>query len=378
MAAPEGRCGFVLEPEEIGVVLGGYPFYNRDIWYEEEEAVCCWRESWEDSESGRCWWHAEVEGKSREERPDISGDLGRLDGAFLRNVDFWNADLSGANLRGADLRAFLYGTNLSEANLRDADLSRAYLRGADLSEANLHYADLSEANLFRAKLQEANLVGTDISGAHLKKANLFKINCSDIEIEDPDDVIVDSKTRISSRIPLRSGFRHRPILSWFSLWDGRARGYEQLRKVFQENGLDDHQRKLYSFRRRARAKEAIRSGRLTSWLGNYLSRILTGHGVMINRVLFWTIFVMFVPWYWYGLVEGWTHEPLEGSPLYYSIVTFVTSPPHPIPDLQGEIDLLLFTVSRQSLSRFIVLLQTYIGTALVILLGYVLSNRDPI
>ena len=58
------------------------------------------------------------------------------------------ADLSEANLRRANLRR----ANLSGADLRRADLRRANLSGADLRRADLRRADLSEADLSEANL----------------------------------------------------------------------------------------------------------------------------------------------------------------------------------------------------------------------------------
>ena len=274
--------------------------------------------SWAESDTGRCWWHATVEGKWDLGLPESSADR-RLDGAFLVEADLFDADLSGANLRRADL-----------------------------------------------------------SGADLDGADLFKIECANLDIEDVSEVSVTSRTRISRRIPLRSGFRHRPFRGESpSHWDGRARGYEKLRKVFREKGLDEHHRTLYAYQRRARAKEALRSRRPVQWLGNYFSRILTGHGVRVSRVFLWTALVLLAPWYWYGLVEGWTGDSLQGGPLYYSVVTFVTAPPGPLPEAGGRVDLFLTAVDRGTLSRAVVLIQTYAGTALIVLLGYVLGNRDP-
>jgi uncharacterized protein YjbI with pentapeptide repeats len=77
--------------------------------------------------------------------------------AVESDADLSDADLRGANLSGADLRdADLSGANLSGANLRGADLSGAdlngaNLRGADLNGANLRGADLSDAELMNAK-----------------------------------------------------------------------------------------------------------------------------------------------------------------------------------------------------------------------------------
>ena len=65
-----------------------------------------------------------------------------------------------ANLSDADLR----GANLSWANLREANLSEADLRGANLSWANLRGADLREADLREADLSEANTMDLITAG----------------------------------------------------------------------------------------------------------------------------------------------------------------------------------------------------------------------
>ncbi len=93
-----------------------------------------------------------------------------LKGANLRGADLRKANLSGADLRMADLRE----ANLKGANLRRADLSKADLRGADLSDANLRGADLSNANLFMAELSNTNLFMADLSDANLFMSDLNK------------------------------------------------------------------------------------------------------------------------------------------------------------------------------------------------------------
>ena len=81
-----------------------------------------------------------------------SGDR-NLTNANLRGADLTRANLSGANLRGADLvLANLSGADLNSANLSGATLTRADLTGANLSLANLTRAGLSDANLTGANL----------------------------------------------------------------------------------------------------------------------------------------------------------------------------------------------------------------------------------
>jgi|GEM_PF-6928241 len=69
--------------------------------------------------------------------------VANLSDANLRGADLSDADLRGAELHGADLSdAYLRGADLSDADLSDANLRGAYLRGADLRDANLRGANL--------------------------------------------------------------------------------------------------------------------------------------------------------------------------------------------------------------------------------------------
>jgi len=85
-----------------------------------------------------------------------------------------------ANLSDADLR----GANLSWANLREANLSEADLRGANLSWANLRGADLREADLREANLRGANLSWANLRGADLREADLREADLSEANTMD--------------------------------------------------------------------------------------------------------------------------------------------------------------------------------------------------
>ena len=92
--------------------------------------------------------------------------------ADLRNADLRNANLRGVYLRGADLRhANLTGADLRGASLADADLTDAELRGADLRDGDLSAADLPGANLREARLAKTHLAGADLTGAALHDAD---------------------------------------------------------------------------------------------------------------------------------------------------------------------------------------------------------------
>jgi Pentapeptide repeats (8 copies) len=82
----------------------------------------------------------------------------RLSNALLRNTNFafsWmqGIHLDGSVLDGTDLR----GADLRDAHLINASLSKAHLQGADLRGADLRRADLRGANLLDARLEGADL-----------------------------------------------------------------------------------------------------------------------------------------------------------------------------------------------------------------------------
>jgi uncharacterized protein YjbI with pentapeptide repeats len=76
---------------------------------------------------------------------------------------FLDADMSQTNIRDADLRC----ADLRRANLQDADLRGADLRGANLQDANLQGAILDEANFKGANVKGTILEGKIIDGKYM-------------------------------------------------------------------------------------------------------------------------------------------------------------------------------------------------------------------
>jgi uncharacterized protein YjbI with pentapeptide repeats len=113
--------------------------------------------------------------------------------ALRADVDEWNRwrtesvevpDLTNADLRGA--------------NLALADLTRAALRGADLTLSNLKGADLRWADLSQANLVGARLIGADFEGANLCGADLS--TAEDLTSEQLEDTTGDEHTRLPEEI----------------------------------------------------------------------------------------------------------------------------------------------------------------------------------
>jgi uncharacterized protein YjbI with pentapeptide repeats len=107
--------------------------------------------------------------------------------AWLSRADLTKALLDGAVLTGAQLTE----ANLTGAQLFQADLTKAWLSRADLTEAWLKFANLTGAwldgaNLTGAQLDDANLMGAQLEGANLTGAQLVLTNLTEARLDGAD------------------------------------------------------------------------------------------------------------------------------------------------------------------------------------------------
>jgi len=160
----------------------------------------------------------------------IGTDLTRanLNGAWLMGTDFSSATLvscsmlsvvvlggevktppnfAGADLSGARIIADFPGANLRRARLVKANLGvniknqgmgqmRTDLSGADLTEANLEGADLNRSLMAFAKLNGANLRGVNFFNAKMAGADLRGADVTGADFTDADldgTVFADAK-----------------------------------------------------------------------------------------------------------------------------------------------------------------------------------------
>lgn len=285
---------------------------------------CYIRDSVEDAE--RCVWHVDP-GETDEKTVEALANA-RAPAEITEKTSPYTELLDGAILPGIPLNGAITfeNTALQGADLTDVNLSDADLRGAGLSDADLR----------RDSLRRADLRGTTFAGVEL-----------------------DQRTQIGRRCP-----RGLDVFDY----DKLAQSYHELKTAFSDQGLSQRGRDVRFLEQVARRREAWERGQYLTWAGSILSHGLTRYGTRVWPVLIWTGLVLALPTVWYALgpapAEGW-----EGGPLYYSVVTFVTAPPHPFETSGGW---------AVSLTRTIILVQTYLGTTLIILLGYVLGSRDRI
>lgn len=103
---------------------------------------------------------------------DLRGaELGRqeLAGAVIRRSNLAGARLLGTRLDGCALDA----TDLRDADLRGVSLRQASLRGACLEGADLRAADLTDADLRGADMRAVNLDKAVLTGARVNRGTLW-------------------------------------------------------------------------------------------------------------------------------------------------------------------------------------------------------------
>lgn len=330
----------------------------------------------------RCYWHRRKKEKCPKEEvndefptnligaslfgADLTGaDLAEAD---LTDTDFRNADLTDAVLRSADLTdadlrfasltgTNLFGTDLTDALLHGADLTNAKLSQADIIDADLRYAGLSGTNLF-----EADINGSDLRGAMLTDADLRGATVSNLTLDRETTVNTLYEPTGDAGSLKDDGDSTESELDDSGTdpndWDQVARAYHTLKHEFNENGLVTRARRFHRLERCARRNETRVEKSPFSWahIKQFASGAVTGYGVSVWQV-FKLMFVLFTVSTLIYFITG------IDRPLYYSIITFTTSPP-PTPS------------SLPLYARFVAGVETFGGTLLLITLGFVLSNRE--
>jgi hypothetical protein len=220
-------------------------------------------------------------------------------------------------------------------------MSGADLFDSDLSGANLSGSNLEMAGLIKTNFSGADIVDVTLSGVSLSRQTQIQFSLSEL------------KKSAQSYGP---GEDDPP-----AVWDAVARMNHELKAAYSENGLISRAR-IYRVRERiARRREAkadgTRQGDL-AWFGSLLSRVFTGYGVQIR----WIASVMMIL-YFISAAVYWSLGMGALESLYYSIITFTTSPPEP---------------PRGTVMQITAGIETFTGTLLTVFLGYVLGTREKV
>lgn len=272
------------------------------------------------------------------------------DSAFV-DIEFSDTDFKSTTLSGS----YLFDSDLSNLNFSNADLSNTNLNKSDLSGADIRFADLSDANIAHADLSDANLAGAELVNTDLRRTDLQNTNLSECEITTPR---MSLETNFGTR-SYRESDGNNP-----SDWDTIARTHHNLKIACNYNGLINQARRQHYLERRARGyeqKDAIDLNPwfTATWLGSFLSRVFIGYGVRVRRLLA-TMAILFVGSTAVYLTYGVGGDAAIDT-ISYSVQAFTVAPP---------------TAPEQFLPHVVMMIETFFGTLSIVLLGYVLSNRE--
>jgi uncharacterized protein YjbI with pentapeptide repeats len=288
-----------------------------------------------------------------------------LSNAHLIDSDAWGIDLSNSDLTNADLKR----ARINNSNLKEADLPGANLRMADLSESSLDSSDISGADLFRANcnrtdfanadLSDANLTGAVLSAALLPETDFSGASVAEISL---DGVKISRGTAFdqpANQITIDED--EDSDLDKSKKYGIIARVNHELKNAYSNNGLVERARDARFRERKARRKEAHAAGGIRGYitfLESIISMVVTGYGVRL-RWIFATMLAIYISSSYFYIVQGMS--VYEG--LYYSIITFTTSPPWSPPS---------------GISSAVAGIETIVGTTAIIFLGYVLGTRERV
>lgn len=274
-----------------------------------------------------------------------------LSSARIRRSKFTNSDFERAVISDSKIEH----SKFSNISFSESKITNSDWKGLALTDIRFNSVDLSGSDFRDSNFHNCILKNSDISGANFCGAKFTRPDVSGIKIN--KTLKLDAGTQFV-------GFCKSP--TDLNQWDQLALGYETLRREFRQKALDDQQRKLYIFQQRARTEEKRVRKQWLGYLGSNISRFLTGYGVRVIYVAFWSILLLFIPTIVYEAVGI---GDSRGGSLYYTLSTFVTSPPYPQTETTGVSHIMV-----QSIIYF----QTFFGTVLIVLFGYVLGNRDPL
>ncbi|MGF1522909.1 MAG: pentapeptide repeat-containing protein [Leptolyngbyaceae cyanobacterium] len=153
------------------------------------------------------------------------GNDGHLDTYDDDTTDLSGADLTQANLVGADLSfSRLVGSSLLNAILNRANLTLADLTRVNLENSQLIQANLSQANLFEARLSQADLTAAQLTDANLAAARLSEVTATGAQMSGATMIGISAKSANLADADLSAAVLENADLSGASLQGANLSG----------------------------------------------------------------------------------------------------------------------------------------------------------
>ena len=203
-------------------------------------------------------------------------------------------DLSNFNLKKADLKGiYLVDAKMQNCNLKKVDFENASMFGVDLSGSDLFKANFENANLKNANLENCNLLGANLSNAQLKNiwwGQDFKV-INELEAEkavaENDYETACDKYKEAEDI------------------------YRNIKIALQSQTLGDDAGAFFIREMIARRKQLSKFS--PARIGSKLIELTTGYGEKLGNIIFTIIGIILICMFLYG-IEGVKYgDPINGD-----------------------------------------------------------------
>ena len=272
-------------------------------------------------------------------RTDSRGDVQFRDAMFRAKGDgtvrFNRATFKANDAGNVDF----YDTTFRTDGDGDVQFSNAMFRADDLGHVSFFGTTLIDVLFWGVDFGEAHLGGAELTRVTLRGANITGVS-------------VNGETTCRRL--------HKEPQLTVRKWGATAQNYHDFKKAFSNHGLVGKARSMHVQERHARRFEAKAAyGRFDRrYLRSLPSWLFTGYGVRVRNLVLWmgALFVVSTAVYVYVGVED-----TFVSNVSYSVLAFTVAPPE-VPEGVG--------------TQVMMMAETFFGTLSIVLLGYILGNRE--
>ena len=203
-------------------------------------------------------------------------------------------DLSNFNLKKADLKGiYLVDAKMQNCNLKKADFENASMFGVDLSGSDLFKANFENANLKNANLENCNLLGANLSNAQLK------------------NIWWGQDFKVINELEAEKAVAENDYETACDKYKEAEDVYQNIKISLQSQTLGDDTGAFFIREMIARRKQFSKFS--PARIGSKIIELTTGYGEKLGNIIFTIIGVILICMFLYG-IEGVKYgDPINGD-----------------------------------------------------------------
>ena len=220
---------------------------------------------------------------------------------------------------------------------------------------------LTDVDFRWSEFAGVDLGGVDLTGTDLRGANVEEVAVNgSTTCQRLNEGYTDNRMTGRLFVPARLKRLYQQSQFEPDDWDATAQAYHQMKTVFSGHGLIGRARNMHIRERRSRSYEAKAKNGWTDrrYLRSLPSRLFTGYGVQVQNLALWMVILFLFSTIVY-VTEG-VEDTLTNN-ISYSVLAFTVAPPE---------------IPSKVWVQLVMMVETFFGTLSIVLLGYILGNRE--